>query len=194
MILRKIATIFVAAGMVALLAGLALVAAPLSAGAETLGDRDGAHDFDFDVGAWHTHSSRLMHPLSGSHDWVEYDGQTIVKPVWGGKANLAEYKATGAGGTIELMALRWYKPNTHEWNIDFATPGIGRLGVPGVGEFRNGRADFYDQEEINGRLVLVRFSIWSISPDRAQSEQAFSDDGGKTWETNWVNRYTRIKG
>ncbi len=29
--------------------------------------------------------------------------------------------------------------------------------------------------------------------DTAQSEQAFSDDGGKTWEVNWVNRYARAK-
>jgi hypothetical protein len=36
------------------------------------------------------------------------------------------------------------------------------------------------------------FFIWGITPDTAQSEQAFSDDGGKTWETNWVNKYTRL--
>ena len=65
-------------------------------------------------------------------------------------------------------------------------------GIPCVGKFKNGRGDFYDQESINGKTVLVRFSIWSITPDTAQSEQAFSDDGGKTWETNWVNKYTRI--
>ena len=58
--------------------------------------------------------------------------------------------------------------------------------------FKNGRGDFYDQESINGKTILVRFSIWGLTPDRAQSEQAFSDDGGKTWETNWVNKYTRI--
>ena len=69
---------------------------------------------------------------------------------------------------------------------------IGTLSVPCVGEFKNGRGDFYDQESINGKTILVRFSIWSITPDAAQSEQAFSDDGGKTWETNWVNKYTRL--
>lgn len=78
-------------------------------------------------------------------------------------------------------------------NIDFATPKSGALGnTPGVGEFKNGRADFYDQESINGKTVLVRFSIWGITPDLAQSEQAFSDDGGKTWETNWINKYIRL--
>lgn len=77
--------------------------------------------------------------------------------------------------------------------MDFATPAVGTLGVPGVGEFKNGRGDFYDQETINGRAVLVRFSIWGITADTAQSEQAFSDDGGKTWEVNWINKFTRIK-
>jgi len=120
------------------------------------------------------------------------DGVTVVKKLWGGKANLAEYKAEGPAGKVELMALRWYTPTTHQWNIDFATPKRGALGIPCVGEFKNGRGDFYDQESINGKTILVRFSIWSITPDTAQSEQAFSDDGGKTWETNWVNKYTRI--
>jgi hypothetical protein len=69
------------------------------------------------------------------------------------------------------------------------TPGT--LGIPCVGKFKNGRGDFYDQETINGKTILVRFSIWGITADTAQSEQAFSDDGGKTWETNWINRYTR---
>ena len=155
--------------------------------------RDGAHDFDFDFGTWKTHSSRMLHPLTGSKDWAEMDGVTVVKKVWGGRANLAEYKAEGPAGQVELMALRWYNPRTHQWNIDFATPKSGALGnTPGVGEFKNGRGDFYDQESINGKTILVRFSIWGLTPDRAQSEQAFSDDGGKTWETNWVNKYTRI--
>jgi hypothetical protein len=91
------------------------------------------------------------------------------------------------------MSLRWYNPVAHQWNLDFATPEIGVLGIPGVGEFKNGRVDFYDQEPINGKSVLVRFSIWGVTPDIAQSEQAFSDDGGKTWEVNWVTKYTRIK-
>ncbi len=156
---------------------------------------DGQHDFDFDFGTWKTHSSRLLHPLTGSTTWVDMDGVSVVKKVWDGRANLAEYKADGPAGHIELMALRWFNPETHEWNIDFATPNVGTLGaVPGVGEFKNGRVDFYDYEPINGRSVLVRFSMWSITPDTAQSEQAFSDDGGKTWEVNWVNRYTRVRG
>jgi hypothetical protein len=151
------------------------------------------HEFDFDYGTWKTHSTRLLHPLTGSTDWINMDGSTNVTKVWGGRANLAEYKATGPAGPIELIALRWYNPAAHQWYIDFATPNVGTLGIPGIGEFKNGRADFYDYEPINGKSVLVRFSIWSITPNTAQSEQAFSEDGGKTWEVNWINKYTRAK-
>lgn len=169
-----------------------LLAAPQAPSPPTAAVRDGQHDFDFDIGTWKTHSSRLLHPLTGSTSWVDMDGVTVVKKVWDGRANLAEYKADGTAGHVELLSLRWYSPEARQWNLDFATPTVGTLGIPGVGEFRNGRGDFYDQEPIDGKSVLVRFSIWGISADTAQSEQAFSADGGKTWETNWINRYKRI--
>jgi len=154
--------------------------------------RDRQHDFDFDIGVWKTHSSRLLHPLTGSTTWSDMDGVTVVSKVWDGRANLAEYKAEGPAGRIELLSLRWYNPQAHQWNLGFATPNGGRLSVPAIGEFKNGRGDFYDQEEINGKYILVRFSIWRISPDTAQSEQAFSGDGGQTWEVNWINNYSRV--
>ena len=177
-----------------LLQPLTVVAQTTASAAEAgAAHRDGGRDFDFDLGTWKTHSTRLLHPLTGSSDWVDLDGVTIVKPVWGGRANLAEFKADGKTGHLELLSLRWYNPTAHQWNLDFATPNVGTLGIPCVGEFKNGRGDFYDVEPINGKSVMVRFSIWGITADSAQSEQAFSADGGKTWEVNWINRYTRIK-
>ena len=152
------------------------------------------HQFDFQFGTWKEHSRRLMHPLTGAADWVDIQGGTVVTRIWGGRASLAEFKGNGPAGPLELLALRWYSPSRHEWNTDFATPDVGVLGsTPGVGVFKNGRIDFFDQEPINGRAALVRFSVWGISHDTARSEQAFSADGGKTWETNWVNEYTRVK-
>jgi len=165
----------------------------VAAGAEPRSDAPEGHEFDFDLGTWKTHSSRLLHPLTSSTTWVELDGLTVVKKVWNGRANLAEYKASGSTGTVQLLSLRWFNPATHEWNIDFATPNVGTLRIPGVGQFKNGRADFYDYEPINGRSVLVRFSIWPTGADTAQSEQAFSEDGGKTWEVNWITRYSRVR-
>jgi hypothetical protein len=119
------------------------------------------------------------------------DGVTVVNKVWGGRANLAEYKADGSAGVVELLSLRWYNPKNHERNLDFATPGIDTLGIPGVGQFKNGRCDFYDQEEYNKKTIWIRFSIWGIDANTAQSEQAFSEDAGKKWEVNWINQYTR---
>lgn len=154
--------------------------------------RDGSHDFDYWFGRWKEHSRRLLHPLTGSKDWVEMDGGSVVTQIWGGRANLVEFKGEGPNGPIELLSLRTYNPQTHQWSVNFATPGGGQLGVPAIGAFRNGRGDFYDQEPFNGRMILVRFSVWPIGPNRMQSEQAFSDDGGKTWEINWINQYSRI--
>jgi hypothetical protein len=152
---------------------------------------DGSHDFDFTFGTWREHSRRLMHPLAGSSDWVEWDGRTVVRKIWDGRANLAEYRGTLPSGPLELLALRVYNPASRQWSLNFATAPVGKLNdVSGVGEFVDGRIDFYDQEAFNGRAILVRFSVYSTGPDTHVSEQAFSADGGKTWETNWINRYT----
>jgi hypothetical protein len=141
--------------------------------AEHAAAEDGQHDFDFDLGTWKTHSSRLLHPLTGSKTWVDMDGVSVVKKVWDGRANLAEYKADGPAGHVELMALRWFNPATHEWNIDFATPNVGTLGIPGVGEFKNGRGDFYDYELINGDLCLCDFPCGGLLPTRHNPNRRF---------------------
>jgi hypothetical protein len=134
-----------------------------------------------------------MHPLTGSKDWVEWDGRTVVRKIWGGRANMAELKAMGPSGPLELIALRIYNPATGQWSTNFATSNVGKLNdIPGVGQFKDGRIDFYDQEPFNGRAILVRFSVYSTGPTTQVSEQAFSADGGKTWETNWINRYTLV--
>jgi hypothetical protein len=52
--------------------------------------------------------------------------------------------------------------------------------------------EFFAQHTLNGRTILVRF-VWSgITPNSYHVEQAFSDDGGKTWEPNFVADLTRI--
>lgn len=156
--------------------------------------KDANHDFDFAFGTWHEHTSRLQHPLTGSKTWIEMDGKSTDYKLWNGRGNLTELESDGPNGHLELLALRLYNPQAHQWNLTFATSNVGVLGTPAtIGEFKNGRGEFYDQELFNDKAIWVRFTIFSISPDAMQSEQAFSDDGGKTWETNWVNKYTRMK-
>ena len=141
--------------------------------------RDGQHDFDFDIGTWKTHLRRLVHPLTGSTIWVEYEGTTVVRKVWEGRANLAELEADGASGHIEALSLRLYNPQSHQWSLNSANVKGGTISVPTVGEFKDGRGEFYDWEEINGRMVLVR-NVWKdISANSCTFEPAFSDDGGR---------------
>ena len=155
--------------------------------------RDGQHDFDFEIGTWKTHLSRRVHPLTGSTTWVEYDGTSVVRKIWDGRANLVELDVTGPTGHIEALSLRLYDPRAHQWSLNSANVRGGTLSVPTIGEFKNGRGEFYDQEPFNGRTILVR-NVWSdISGDSCRFEQAFSDDGGKTWEVNWIAVDTRVK-
>jgi len=155
-------------------------------------ERDGSHDFDFEFGAWKTHLKRLLHPLTGSTTWVEYDGTSVVRKIWNGRANLLELEVDGSQGHIEALSLRLYNPKSHQWGLNFANSRGGSLGVATIGEFRNGRGEFYDQETLNDRAILVRFVISEVTPNSAHFEQAFSDDGGKTWEVNWIATDTRI--
>ena len=154
--------------------------------------RDGQHDFDFDFGTWKMHIRRLLHPLTGSTEWTEMEGTTVTDKIWDGRANLATVEADGPTGHLELLSLRLYDPRAHQWNISFATSDSPVLGSPSVGGFTDGRGEFYDSELYHGRNILVRFSIWTVSPDSVRAEQAFSADGGTTWETNWINTYTRV--
>jgi hypothetical protein len=162
------------------------------AGAQSV-RRDGQHDFDFEIGTWKTHLSRRLQPLTGSTTWVEYDGTSVVRKVWNGQANLVELEVDGPKGHIEGLSLRLYNPDSRQWSLNFSNSAAGTLGTPTVGEFKNGRGEFFDQETLNGRAILVRFVISDITPTSAHFEQSFSDDGGKTWEVNWIATDTRIK-
>lgn len=155
--------------------------------------RDGQHDFDFEIGTWKTHLRRLLHPLTGSTEWVECDGTTVVSKVWNGKANLVELEVDCPSGHLQGLSLRLYNPESRQWSLNFANSSGGTLGQPTIGEFKNGRGEFYDQETLRGRAILVQFNITEINPNSIRFEQSFSDDGGKTWELNWVANDTRTK-
>ena len=155
---------------------------------------DGSHDFDFEIGTWKTHVSRLVHPLTGSQTWAQYDGTSVVRKVWNGKANLLELEVDGAQGHLELVSFRLYNPESHQWSLNVTSSRAGVLGVPTIGEFNQGRGEFYDQETFNDRTILVRFVISDITASSCHFEQAFSTDGGKTWEVNWIADDTQVSG
>lgn len=158
------------------------------------GQRDGQHDFDFEIGTWKTHLRRLQRPLSGSTNWVEYEGTTEVRKVLDGRANLVELKVNGPAGRIEGMSLRLYNPQSRQWSLNFANINDGQLTRPAIGEFKNGRGEFYNEDTYNGRAIFVHFVIIKITDDQYRFEQSFSADGGQTWELNWIAVDTRVRG
>lgn len=157
--------------------------APAESGAIALPDH--RHDFDWNVGTWKTHQRRLLKPLTGSTTWVEYNGTDVVRRLWDG-ATEGLVEADGPAGHLEIFTLRLYNPAAHQWSVSFAAPAGGTLSTPAVGEFKNGRGDFYDMETYNGRYIQLRFSVSAITPTSCHFEQAFSSDGGTTWEVNFV--------
>lgn len=152
---------------------------------------NGQRDFDFEIGTWQAQVSRLKAPLTGSKDWIEYRGTNVVRKVWDGRANLAELEVAGSAGRIQGLSLRTYNAEAKQWRVHWANSRDGEVGEPMVGGFSNGRGEFYGQEFFNGRAIYVRFIFSEMKANSFQIEQAFSDDGGKTWETNWIAKFTR---
>jgi hypothetical protein len=174
-----------------------LVAAAAASHAETArkGD-DGAHGFDPLIGTWKATLKRLVHPLTGSKEWVEFEGTQITKSIWGGRGTMDEFHVHDPkkGADVDGLTVRLYNPETRQWSIYWANAKNGRFDPPPtVGRWTNGRGEFYDQELFEGKSIFVRY-VWSdITPTSAHFEQSFSDDGGKTWEVNWISDITRQK-
>ncbi len=187
---RRIAIYFVLSTLCAL--ACLSQSAPAIAQTPTAAPRDGQHDFDFEIGTWKIHLKRLQHPLTGSTTWVEFDGTVAARKVWDGRANFDEFAADSPSGHVEGLTLRLYNPEAHQWSVYWANPKDGAFsGPPQVGEFKNGVGEFYCQDTFNGRMILIRYEWSRITPNSAHFEQAFSDDGGKSWEVNWITDQTR---
>ena len=152
---------------------------------------DGQHDFDFEFGTWHARLSRLLHPLSGSHEWTQYSGTSVVHPLWKGRANVGEFDVRGPAGHIRGMTLRLYHPQSGRWSIYWANAKDGVLTSPLVGAFKDGRGEFTDKETFDGRPILARFIFSKVTPHAFRLTQSYSADAGKTWEANWIADFTR---
>jgi hypothetical protein len=164
-----------------------LLALPLPAAA------DGQDDFDWEVGTWKTHLRRLVRPLTGSKTWMEMTGTSVVRKILDGKANLVELDVEGGGSRIQGLSLRLYQPQTGQWTLHYANSTDGILQPPVTGRFKDGRGEFHAQDTLGGRAIFVRFVITQINADTWRFEQAYSDDGGRTWEVNWIATDTRVK-
>ena len=153
---------------------------------------DGRNAFDFLIGKWKVHHFRLKERLKGCTEWEEFEGEGIARKILNGLGNMDENILHRASGDIHAITVRLFDPKSKEWSLCWSAEGAGTFDVPMIGGFKNGRGDFFAQEVFEGRHIFSRF-IWSeIEANTCKWEQAFSIDGGKTWETNWVMTFERV--
>jgi hypothetical protein len=194
--MRDARAVFLAFGVVLLTSPLRGVApqkppTPASEIPPAADQRDGRHDFDPLLGAWKYHLKRLQRPLSGSHDWVEFEGTGTCVKVWDGRAQFDQVELDSPTGHIEGLTLRTYNPTSHQWSLFWANSKDGVVDPPQVGEFKNGRGEFLAQIIKDGRSILCRY-VWTNMNTTPHFEQSFSEDGGKTWEVNWITDQTKV--
>lgn len=158
--------------------------------------RDGSHDFDFLYGHWKMHNRRLVKRLAGSHDWVEFDSYDDARPLPGGLGDEDEYRTDFFRKDFVGLTVRLYDPRTGLWSIYWVDnlQMQGTMLPPEVGKFVGNVGVFEGPDTFDGKPIVVRYT-WSLTPDdpkvAAHWEQAFSADGGKTWETNFMNDLLR---
>lgn len=149
----------------------------------------GLHDFDFLFGEWRVH-----HRLLKAGRWVEFDGTSQTRKVMDGWGNVEDNVLNPPSGTYRAVALRSYDPASAQWAIwwhDGRNP-FGALDPPVKGRFENGVGNFYSDDTLDGKPIRVRYT-WSHTPDSARWQQAYSPDAGKTWQTNWVMDFQRVR-
>ena len=156
-------------------------------------EHDGRTDFDFIIGQWKVHNRCLRQRLKGSQDWYEFEGKSIARKILGGIGNIDEITFDRETGPVEGMALRLFDPKSQEWSIYWSSSATGVMDTPMIGKFENGRGEFFAHEVHENKHVYSRF-IWSeITVNSCRWEQAFSADGGKTWEINWIMEFERLE-
>ena len=154
--------------------------------------RASTHDFDFLHGSWNVRNRYLKGRMRHSTEWIEFDAQSDVQRLLKGLGQLDRYRAVRDGTAIEGVTLRLFNPAIGEWSLHWAdTVNPGVLLPPMVGRFNGNVGEFFGDEFVDGKKVLCRFYWMRTNPDSPRWEQAFSDDGGKTWETNWIMTFTR---
>src|ERR1700689_3677112 len=159
-----------------------------------LPQRDGSRDFDFLIGDWKAHVRRLPDRLNKSNAWVEYDGISNHHKLLDSNANFEEFDVTSTDKKLRIKAqtLRLYNPTSHQWSIYLVDLDNGTLDSPPVvGHFTGNRGEFFHQEDLKGRVILVRYVWLNISTNSSRMEQSFSPDGGKSWEVNWICELSR---
>jgi hypothetical protein len=149
-------------------------------------------DFDFIIGDWRVSHRRLNVRLQGCQEWTAFRGTSSTRKILAGFGNVEDNVLHFPDGDVRAAAFRSYDPNTRSWAIwwlDGRAPHS--LDTPVVGSFSGTVGTFLANDVLEGQPIQVRF-IWRTNPGANPGwEQAFSADGGTTWETNWTMEFER---
>jgi hypothetical protein len=150
-----------------------------------------ASDFDFLRGEWNSRQRRRRKWLAGSDEWDEFEATIVARPILDGLGTVEEFRTAYAGGFVGIT-FRFFDPASGNWSIYWAdTRHPARLDPPVIGSFTGDVGVFESDDTFEGRPIRVRYTWSDVTTLTPRWEQAFSDDGGKTWETNWVAEFTR---
>ncbi|TWH99468.1 hypothetical protein IP90_03083 [Luteimonas cucumeris] len=184
------ATGVVALPVASVLAGTARTPAPATPAAARR--QDGRGDFDFYIGRWQVRNERLKQRWVGSDDWDVFDATDECRPILGGLGTIDEYVTDHYGERLIGNTLRLFDPKTRQWSAYWVSNRSGVLEPPVIGRFKDGIGTFVGKDVDAGVPILVRYLWTEITPTSAKWDQAYSRDDGKSWETNWIMRMTRI--
>lgn len=154
---------------------------------------DGRADFDFLFGDWRVQHRKLKRRLVGETAWDAFDGTCAARPVLGGLGNYDDNVLDGPGDPYRALTVRRFDPAARLWSIWWIDTRIASATIdpPTVGGFEDGVGRFFCDDTFDGRPIRVRY-LWSeIARESLRWQQAFSVDGGRTWETNWDMRFER---
>jgi hypothetical protein len=144
------------------------------------------------IGEWRVHHRRLNSRMTGCTEWTEFTGLSATRKILGGFGNVEDNLLQFPDGDVRAVAVRSFDANTRQWAIwwlDGRSPH--KLDVPVVGSFTGPVGLFFAKDTLEGRPIIVRFT-WNANPGgNPKWEQAFSADGGDTWETNWSMEFVR---
>jgi hypothetical protein len=150
-----------------------------------------AQDFDFWIGCWNVRNRRLEKRLAGSDEWEDFEASVVARRILDGLGNEDKFCTDHDGGFVG-MSFRFFDPVTKLWSIywaDSRRPGV--LDPPVFGGFDGDVGVFEGADTFAGRPILVRFTWSGITTPTPRWEQAFSEDDGRTWETNWIMDFWR---
>jgi hypothetical protein len=162
-----------------------------SSGAGTVDEQPGQRDFEPLLGRWSFHLKARL-PLTGSTQWIDYTGPGECTPLWHGRAQLDTINLEGPTKHIEGLTVRLFNPKTHEWRLYWANSRDGLVVVPQIGQYKAGHGEFYAQDVLDDKSVLVKFDWSALMSKSPHFEQSYSNDGGKNWEVNWISDQTRV--